>query len=172
MKEVRLLGEVIEAVHKDYGDLSERYLVQEVIREMIGAMVEDVLNETESRLKDLNPQSVEDVRGAGRQMVAFSDDMRAKVDELRAFLFERMYKHYTINRIHLKVERIICDLFTAFMKNYHVLPDNWQVRVEEAGGAHDEQVRARIVADYIAGMTDRYAIREHERLFDLYWDLK
>ncbi|MCB9983463.1 MAG: deoxyguanosinetriphosphate triphosphohydrolase [Rhodospirillales bacterium] len=169
---VRLLGEVIARVRDEYGDLNTHALVQEMIREMIGAMVEDVLSETESRLQDLNPQSPDDIRGAGRQMVAFSEDMRAKVDELRAFLFERMYQHYTLNRIHLKVERIITDLFTAFTKNYSVLPDNWQARVEEAGGAENEQIRARIVADYIAGMTDRYAIREHERLFDLYWDLK
>ncbi len=172
LKDVRLLGEVIKNVEGEHGDLEPRYLVQEMIREMIGAMVEDVLSETGARLQNLQPQSVDDVRGAGRQMVAFSDDMREKVDELRAFLFDRMYRHYTINRLHLKVERIVGDLFTAFTKNYKVLPDNWQIRVKEAGGAEDEQVRARIVADYIAGMTDRYAIREHERLFDLYWDLK
>ena len=172
LEEIPLLGQVIHDVRKEHGELAERYLVQEMIREMIGAMVEDVLAETESRLKALNPSSVEDVRGAGRQMVAFSEDMREKVDELRAFLFERMYRHYTINRIHLKVERIVTDLFTAFTKNYTVLPNNWQARVEEAGGQENEQARARIVCDYIAGMTDRYAIREHERLFDLYWDLK
>ncbi len=172
LEEVRLLGEVIGDVKAEHGELANRYLVQEMIREMIGAMVEDVLSETGSRLKDLNPGSPDDIRGAGRQMVAFSDDMREKVDELRAFLFERMYRHYTINRLHLKVERIVGDLFTAFTKNYSVLPDNWQARVKEAGGAENEQIRARIVADYIAGMTDRYAIREHERLFDLYWDLK
>ncbi|MCB1721143.1 MAG: deoxyguanosinetriphosphate triphosphohydrolase [Rhodospirillales bacterium] len=172
LEEVRLLGEVIARVRDEYGDLNSHVLVQEMIREMIGAMVEDVLEETESRLQDLNPQSPDDIRGAGRQMVAFSEDMREKVDELRGFLFERMYHHYTMNRIHLKVERIICDLFTAFTKNYSVLPDNWQRRVEEAGGAENEQIRARVVADYIAGMTDRYVIREHERLFDLYWDLK
>ena len=83
-----------------------------------------------------------------------------------------MYRHYTIERLHLKVERIVTELFTAFTKNYKVLPDNWQKRVKEAGGDDNEQVRARIVCDYIAGMTDRYAIREHERLFDLYWDLR
>ena len=172
LEELPLLGEVISNVRSEYGELKNRALVQEMIREMIGAMVEDVLHETESRLKELQPESPNDVRCAGRQIVAFSDDMRRKVDELRSFLFERMYRHYTINRIHLKVERIICDLFTAFTKNYEVLPNNWQARVREAGGIENEQLRARIVADYIAGMTDRYAIREHERLFDLYWDLK
>lgn len=172
LEEIPLLGQVLKEVRAEHGELADRYLVQEMIREMIGAMVEDVLTETESRLRDLGPNGVDDVRAAGRQMVAFSDDMKAKVNELRGFLFDRMYRHYTINRMHLKVEKIVTDLFTAFTKNYKVLPDNWQQRVEEAGGAGDEQIRARIVADYIAGMTDRYAIREHERLFDLYWDLK
>jgi dGTPase len=172
LEDVRLLGEVMHAIRAEYGELDGRYFVPEIVREMIGAMVEDVLHETEARLGGLKPASVEDIRNAGRQMVAFSEEMREKVDELRAFLFERMYHHYTINRIHLKVERIVSDLFTAFVKNYKVLPGNWQARVEEAGGSGDERVRARIVADYIAGMTDRYAIREHERLFDLYWDLK
>ena len=170
---VPILGQAMQVVKKEHGDgLAERYLVQETIREMIGGMVEDVLTETQKRLRELQPQSAEDVRAAGRQMVAFSDAKRAEIDELRAFLFERMYRHYTINRLHLKVEKIVTELFTAFTKNYKVLPDNWQQRVVEAGGQEDEQLRARIVCDYIAGMTDRYAIREHERLFDLYWDLK
>lgn len=172
LEDVRLLGHVMQKVREEHGELEERYLVNETIRNMIGTMVNDVLRETEGRLKALNPQSADDIRGAGRQMVAFSEDMREQVDELRTFLFERMYHHFTINRIHLKVERIVTDLFTAFTKNYAVLPDNWQQRVEEAGGVDDERIRARIVCDYIAGMTDRYAIREHERLFDLYWDLK
>lgn len=173
LEQVDLLKESLASVRAKYPKgLEKRYLVQEMIREMIGTMVQDVLAESRTRLADLNPQSPEDVRMAGRAMVAFSDEMRAKVDNLRAFLFERMYRHYTIIRIWGKVERIITDLFTAFTKNYETLPDNWQRRVVEGGGVTDEALRARIVADYIAGMTDRYAIREHERLFDLYWDLR
>jgi dGTPase len=83
-----------------------------------------------------------------------------------------MYKHYTVARMALKVERIVTDLFTAFTNDYKLLPDSWRKRAEEAGGAKDSKALARVVADYIAGMTDRYAIREHERLFDLYWDLR
>ncbi|MCC6597756.1 MAG: deoxyguanosinetriphosphate triphosphohydrolase [Alphaproteobacteria bacterium] len=172
LQELPLLGEVLQNVREHHGALDRHYLVQEMIREMIGAMVEDVLLETESRLKDVAPKDADDIRMAGVQIVSFSENMREKVDALRAFLFERMYRHYTMNRMWLKVERIVTDLFTAFTKNYKVLPDNWQRRVEEAGGADDPAIRARIVADYIAGMTDRYAIREHERLFDLYWDMK
>lgn len=172
LEDVPLLGRVLHSVRAEHGDIEERYIVNETIRNMIGSMVNDVLRETEGRIKELNPQSPEDVRSAGIQIVAFSDDMRKQVDELRKFLFARMYRHYTIERLHLKVDKIVTDLFTAFTKNYKVLPDNWQKRVKEAGGVDNEQLRARVVCDYIAGMTDRYAIREHERLFDLYWDLR
>ncbi len=171
-QKVQLLKEALDSVRKTYQDLSECYLISETVREMIGAMVDDVLSETRSHLKNIDPQSPDDVRHAGMQIVAFSEDMKKKVDELRIFLFKRMYTHFTINRIGLKVERIITDLFTAFTKNVEALPENWQRHIQEAGGLEDERVRARIVADYIAGMTDRYAIREHERLFDLYWDLR
>lgn len=172
LEELSLLGRTLKKVRADYPGITERYLVQEMVREMIGAMVEDVLVETKKRLAKVNPKNVEDVRSAGIQLVAFSDDMRKEVDELRKFLYSRMYRHFTINRIWLKVERIIGDLFKAFQENPSVLPDNWQARIDEAGARDDEQKRARIVCDYIAGMTDRYAIREHERLFDLYWDLR
>jgi dGTPase len=172
LEELTILKDALATVCGNYTDLDKRYLIYEMIREMIGAMVQDVLAESRGRIAAVNPQNVDDVRNAGRQLVAFSDEMREKVDELRGFLYERMYRHFTINRIWLKVERIVGDLFTAFKKDYQLLPDNWQRRVEEAGGVDNEVIRARVVCDYIAGMTDRYAIREHERLFDLYWDLR
>ncbi len=172
LEDLPLLAPVIKEARKNYPGISDHLLVQEMVREMIGAMVQDVLTETQKRLNKLNPGSPEDVRAAGKAMVAFSDDILEKVDNLRDFLYERMYRHYSINRIWLKVERIMMDLFAAFMKNYKLLPGHWQTRVEEAGGPADETAQARIVCDYIAGMTDRYAIREHERLFDLYWDLR
>lgn len=172
LEKMALLGGLIAKIRKRYPGIAERYLVQELVREMIGAMVEDVLTETKARLSALKPQSPDDVRRAGRPMVAFSPGMRGYVDELRTFLFERMYRHYTMRRIWLKVERIVTDLFEAFHKNHMLLPDNWQARIREGGAEADQAAKARIVADYIAGMTDRYAIREHERLFDLYWDLR
>lgn len=167
-----LLAKVIAQVRENYPGIEQRYLIQEMKRDMIGVMVDDVLAQTRMNLAEVKPESPEDIRMAGKQIVAFSSDMFEEVRKLRKFLYNRMYRHYTINRIWLKVERIVGDLFQAFHKNYQLLPDNWQSRVEEAGGVEDERVRARIVADYIAGMTDRYAIREHERLFDLYWDLR
>lgn len=172
LEELELMKPIIAQIKQDWPGIEEHYIIQETIREMIGAMVNDVLAETQERLKALSPEGPEDIRMADRQMVAFSPDMFRQVEELRAFLHKRMYRHYTVNRIWLKVERIIPDLFNVFMKHYKLLPDHWQQRVEEAGGLIDNIAQARIVCDYIAGMTDRYAIREHERLFDLYWDLR
>lgn len=170
LESVTLLRDVIADVRRRYPDISEHYLVQESIREMIGAMVQDVLMESQARIIAVAPQSVDDIRHAGQQVVAFSAPMLEKVDELRDFLWKRMYRHYTVMRVRLKVERIVRELFDAFLARYQLLPEQWQRRVEEAGGMMDDTPRARIVCDYIAGMTDRYAIREHERLFDLYWD--
>ena len=172
LEKLALMKPIIAKVKKDWPDIDEHYIVQETIREMIGVMVTDVLAETKKRLDELKPKDVEDVRNAGRQTVAFSAEMYTMVEELRAFLHKRMYRHFTVNRIWIKVERIIPDLFNTFMKHYQLLPDHWQIRVEEAGGLIDNVAQARIVCDYIAGMTDRYAIREHEKLFDLYWDLR
>ncbi|MEM8833831.1 MAG: deoxyguanosinetriphosphate triphosphohydrolase [Pseudomonadota bacterium] len=171
LEELALMGPIIKQAREDWPEVSQHYIVQETIREMIGTMVTDVLEETQKRLAEVSPQSPDDVRNAGKQMVAFSPDMYTKVEELRAFLLKRMYRHYTVNRIWMKVEKIIPDLFNAFMKHYKMLPDDWQIRVEQAGGLIDNVAQARIVCDYIAGMTDRYAIREHEKIFNLYWDV-
>ncbi len=167
---VTLLREVITGVRKSYPDIAEHYLVQEMIREMIGAMVSDVLTESQARIQKINPSSPEDIRNAGNAVVAFSKGMYERVEELRDFLMQRMYRHYTVMRVRHKVERIVSDLFDAFFKGPQLLPEHWQKRVEEVGGMVNDTPRARIVCDYIAGMTDRYAMREHERLFDLHWD--
>lgn len=168
---VSLLASSLRAVREEHGALEDHYLINETVRFMIGAMVDDVIHETRRRLADLKPQSCDHIRSAGKPVVVFSDAMRARVDELRDFLYQRMYRHYTINRIWPKVERMMTELFTAFTGQYRLLPDAWQKRVEEAGEGDPAKV-ARVVADYIAGMTDRYATREHQRLFDIYADLR
>ena len=168
MEQVPILDEAIARTRAEYPDIAEDMLVHEVIREMIGDMVVDVIEESERRLRELKPQSVEDIRMAGRQVVAFSPDMYDKVERLRAFLWDKMYRHYRVRRMRLKVSKVVADLYNAFMDQYELLPENWHPRVEAAGGQKDKIARARVVADYIAGMTDRYAIKEHERLFALH----
>lgn len=173
LESLTLLNEVITDVKKRYPKISEKLLIQEVIREMIGAMVSDVLQESRERLEALDPQSPDDIRDAGKAVIAFSDKMHQKVQEMRNFLFERMYKHFTINRIRSKVKLIIPQLFNAFMEDTKILPDNWQDRLRNNADRNKEPHNARIIADYIAGMTDRYALREHERLFELHhWDVR
>jgi dGTPase len=170
LQKVELLKNVSADIRRRYPDIAEHYLVQETIREMIGAMVQDVLAESRRRLQSIKAGSPDDIRMAKTAVVGFSPHMNEQVEELRSFLFDRMYHHYTVMRMRSKAERVINDLFYAFLDRYNLLPDHWQRRVEEAGGTLEDIQRARIVCDYIAGMTDRYAIREHERLFDIYWD--
>lgn len=171
---VPLLKDIIPQVKAAYPDASDKIVMHEVIRDMIGAMVADVLAETKQRLKALNPQSPDDIRNANRTMVAFSDEMLLKVNGLREFLWSNMYRHSTVRRMRVKVSRIVKDLYDVFMGEFALLPEEWQQAIIDCGADDPKRTvdRARIIADYIAGMTDRYAIKEHERLFELYWDLR
>jgi len=162
---IPLMGDIIDRVNAKYPHLIKPKFYAEIIREMIGEMVEDVLAETKKRLFDHNIESTEDIRKAGEQMVAFSPAMFQKVQDLREFLFSRMYKHYTVNRMRIKAERVVSDLFQTFMDRPDCLPEEWYYKHMAVKGNKNE--RARVVCDYIAGMTDRYALIEHARLFDL-----
>ena len=126
-------------------------------------MVDDILKETRSRLRDENPKSSQDVREVKQPMAAFSSVLRTQVDQLRAFLFQRMYRHYKVNRMANKAKRVITSLFELFISEPSCLPSEWQDDNSHVQNAS----QARTVADYIAGMTDRYALLEYERLFDL-----
>lgn len=167
IRNVPLINAMVEEAESRYPGIAPDLLVCEMIRSMIGAMVEDVIAETGRRLDALRPQDPEDIRAAGRPMVAFSPGMLKKVNELRAFLWTRMYKHYEVCRTMAKAARIVEELYGAFCDRADLLPAEWQARM--TGDAHG---RARVIADYIAGMTDRYAVREHARLFDPQWDLR
>lgn len=167
---VPLLARVMDRVRASYPDLDDHYFICETVREMFGAMVLDVLSETNARLQALKAQSPDDIRMAARPMVAFSHEMFAEVEQLRTFLRTRMYHHYKLNRMRLQVSRVVRDLFEAFTAQYSLLPDHWQKRVLEAGGPANQSAQARVVADYIAGMTDRFALREHGQLFGTYED--
>ncbi|MBU2396039.1 MAG: deoxyguanosinetriphosphate triphosphohydrolase, partial [Alphaproteobacteria bacterium] len=133
------------------------------VRRMIGVMVEDVLAETARRLEEDRIGSPEDVRTATRTLVDFSRPMHADLAILRKFLFERMYRHYRVNRTRSQARRLLAEMFQLFMAEPATLPPEWSVRADVA----DEAKRARAVCDYIAGMTDRYAIEEHRKLFSL-----
>ena len=120
--------------------------------------------ETKKRLAEAAPKSVADIRALGRPVVGFSPAMTATDRTIKAFLYKRMYEHWHLNRSHSKARRVVMDLFGLLFAEPNCLPPPWRERAEAA----ERPARARIVADYIAGMTDRFALDEHRRLFDLY----
>ncbi len=147
-------------VEKAVPGIGARRAIHETVRRMINSQVEDAIRTTRAHIKDANPQCVEDVRNSP-PLVAFSDAMRAETAELRLFLHENLYRHYRVNRMTNNARRIIAELFGAFMGDPGMLPPDYQV----LQGAPEAQ--ARRVADYVAGMTDRYAISERRRLFEV-----
>ena len=163
LADVPLIGPVLHGVRKDWPDIDARMVRIEAVRRMIGAMVEDVLAETERRIEAAGVRSTEAVRTADRMLVAFSPGMLADLGVLRKFLFERMYRHYRVNRTRSQARRLLGEMFQLFMAEPATLPPEWSGRA----GVEDQARRARAVCDYIAGMTDRYAIEEHRKLFSL-----
>lgn len=163
--EVPIVGPAILEVDAAYPELEPSRLAHETVRRMIDAMIADVLAETRMRIGESGPESADEVRQLMRPMVAFSAPMERDSQDLKKFLFERMYRHFKVNRMTSKARRVVVDLFTLLLAEPECLPSEWRDRVEAADQATE---RARMVCDYIAGMTDRYALHEHRRLFDLY----
>ena len=167
IQDVALIGPILAQTRLAYPGLDDRLLRLEAVRRMIGAMVEDVLAETRRRAHAFAVQSADDVRGLGGPLVAFSEPMGRDLAELRAFLHARMYRHFRVNRTRSHARRILAELFALFMAEPDVLPDEWRDRADAKYAQDGEAGRARVVCDYIAGMTDRFAIEEHRKLFNL-----
>ncbi|MFZ4069771.1 MAG: deoxyguanosinetriphosphate triphosphohydrolase [Caulobacterales bacterium] len=157
------VGDVIRKVRDDYPAIAADRWAHESVRRLIGLRVADLVMETRVRAQRLKPKSAADVRAAGEPLVGFSEEMRQHERALRRFLFDRMYRHYRIARVRSQARRILKDLFGLFFTEPELLPDNWRAQACANEGAE----RAVIVCDYIAGMTDPYAIAEHRRLFNL-----
>jgi len=163
LRQVPLIGPHVASAIADYPDCDPGILRLEAVRRMIGAMVADVLAETRRRAVAGKVGSPEDVRDLDHALVAFSRDMVEDLSALRAFLMERMYRHWKVNRTRSQARRMLAEMFNLFLAEPDVLPSEWYARAQP----RDEAGRARIVCDYIAGMTDRYAIEEHRKLFHL-----
>ncbi|MBB44895.1 MAG: deoxyguanosinetriphosphate triphosphohydrolase [Rhodospirillaceae bacterium] len=161
--DIPLVSANIKFLFEKYPSITNGRLIHELSRRTVNVMVDDILKETRSRLRDEKPKSSQDVREGKQPMAAFSSVLRTQVDELRSFLFQRMYRHYKVNRMANKAKRVITSLFELFMSEPSCLPSEWQ---NDSGDSQNAS-QARTVADYIAGMTDRYALLEYERLFDL-----
>ena len=160
MEEVDLFARHRHAVEAQYPGLPGRRALYETSRRMITVMTADVVETSQALIADAAPQSIDEVRACS-PLIRFSDAMRADTTALKRFLHGNLYRHYKVNRTRVKASRIVNDLFGAFMQDPVLLPPDYQV------GGGDVAKQARKISDYIAGMTDRYAIREHRRIFSI-----
>jgi dGTPase len=163
LADVALVGPIFAGVGKDYPDLDESRRIHEAVRRLIGAMVDDLLDETRRRIADAKVTTPEDVRALGRPVVAFSNRMAEQEAGVKAFLFENMYRHDKLNRMTSEARRVVRELFNLFLEEPERLPAEWRLKLKDA----NEETSAQVVADYVAGMTDRFALDEHRRLFGL-----
>jgi dGTPase len=156
LMEVKLFAENLVKVQTCYPELNDRRLIHETVRRMINSLVMDLTRQSQLNIAQHQPNAIADVR-ALPQLIGFSPEMQARQAELKRFLRKNLYQHYRVNRMSVKAKRIIRELFEVFMSDVSLMPNEYQDR--------SSQDSARAVADYIAGMTDRYAIREYQRLF-------
>ncbi|WP_417450262.1 deoxyguanosinetriphosphate triphosphohydrolase [Kordiimonas sp.] len=163
LKRIPVVMQLIDEVKWTYPDAPKDVTIHELVRRLINRMVADLMVESTKRITALAPKTPDDIRNAGLPTISFGADMQQAVKELKGFLFERMYRHYLVNRMGSKAKRVVTDLFNLYISEPECLPTEWSERAGERNSAET----ARVVADFIAGMTDRFAFREHAKLFDL-----
>jgi len=159
--ELPIVGAAYAEVDALHPGLEVKRRRAEALRRVFGVMVADVIAEARGRLAEARPGSVEELRGLGRPMVRFSAPLFADLKEIRGFLFAHMYRAPAVVEMRARVTKVVEDLFALYMADPALLPVEWS---DDVQGAQDATARARLVADYIAGMTDRYALQEHARL--------
>ena len=160
---VPMVGEAFADVRRRYPDISEDRMIHEAVRDMIGYMVADVLTETRRRLAAANPKSADDIRGLDHAICDFSEAFREREAPLRKFLLENMYRHYKVNRMMGQAQRVVRELFDLFIDDPSILP----TRQRALCGKPKTEKTARVVCDYIASMTDSFAIAEHRKLLSV-----
>ncbi|MEL7462461.1 MAG: deoxyguanosinetriphosphate triphosphohydrolase [Pseudomonadota bacterium] len=163
LADLPIVGDELSRVRAAYAGLDEHRTAHETFRRVFGALVEDMLRETRRRLDDARPENAAALRAAPQAMVAFSNALNDDLKRIRTFLFARMYRHPNVTRMRRKSAIVVKELFAIFAAEPELLPNEWR---DEALSAETAERRARIVADYIAGMTDRFALEEHRKLTD------
>lgn len=156
LQSVELFASQLDVVKSKYPKLEQKRLIHETIRRMINVLVVDLCTQSSANIGQLNPKNIQDIRHAP-YLVGFSTQMAKQNLALKQFLRKNLYQHYKVNRMSAKAARIVRDLFVVFLADIGLMPHEFQ--------AYAKADKARAVADYIAGMTDRFAIREHHRLF-------
>jgi dGTPase len=168
LEEVPFLSDLMGAVNDRHPGLEESRVIHEIMRRQITAMVEDVIATAQASLAEVKPHSVDDVREAGRVMAQFSPEMRKADETIKAFLYKNMYRHKEVMRVRERAASIVRDLYAAYMEGPDLMGGQWVAGVENL----DKSGLARRVADYLAGMTDNFAVEQHRALFDRTPDLR
>jgi dGTPase len=166
MLTVPLFARYHAEVRGAYPALGGRRLVYEILRRVINHLVTDLIDSSAERLKAAGVASIQEVRAQRAPLIGFSDATRDSNQALKSFLREHLYKHYKVQRMTSKARRVVHELFAAFFADPGLMPDEHRATGTRREAVQGPSGRARAVADYIAGMTDRYAILEHRRLFD------
>lgn len=167
LEELTLVAGPLQAVRAQHPQASERQRRHEVIRRLITVLVDDLRETTRSALHAAGVDSIDAVRAQTRPLAAFSEDVRAQATALKQFLHRRVYRHHRVYRMNRKAQRVVRQMFDAFLDDPGLLPPDFHDDARRREVQHGTAGRARAVADYIAGMTDRFALLEHERIFDL-----
>jgi len=162
LKSITLFDEQYEEVRRRYPNIATRRAIHETVRRMINYVVTDLIDNSRHLIKDSGIEHIDDVRRRPRPLIAYTQEVAEKTRELKRFLRQNLYAHDRVSRMMSEAVKIVRQLFEAFMRDPGLLPPQYRDKLSAQQGTGE---RARIVADYIAGMTDRYAMREHERLF-------
>jgi dGTPase len=166
LRETALLGTLFSQVERDHPRLPRRRVTYQVVRHMISLQVADLIETSRAAIAAARPPDIAAVRAHAKPLIRFSEAMREQHTELKRFLFKNLYRHHRVYRMNVKSKRIIRALFEAFFADPLLMPPQQQAATAALESAAGEAGRARSVADYVAGMTDRYAIDEHAKLFD------
>ncbi len=162
IRDLPIIGACYDDVDARYPELDFIRRRHEALRRVFGVMVEDVILQSQRNIAATSPGSVAEVRQAGRQLIRFSEPVYEDLKVIRAFFFKHMYRHWKVRRTRRKAAIIVREMFDIFMDDPGMLPDGWQ----KWGVGVEEQQKARVIGDYIAGMTDRFAIDEYRKLVD------
>tara|TARA_B110000438_G_C15735098_1_gene615977 strand:- start:129 stop:1316 length:1188 start_codon:yes stop_codon:yes gene_type:complete len=160
LNDVPLVGPNFFQVLKDYPDMDQSRQIHEAVRRLIGEMTSDLLSESKRQIKDTGVNTVEKVRELSHPLISFSEKMSKQEADVKAFLFENMYRHEKLNIMTDKARKVVRELFGFFIGNPELLPLKWRQKYESS----DKKTSGQVVADYIAGMTDRFALNEFHRL--------
>lgn len=164
LTQLPIVGNMFRELKNEYPGIDESRLIHEATRRMINRMIVDLTRTTMRNIEKFDIKTVDDIRNLDQPLVGFSKGMEANVSAIKQFLMENMYKHYKVCRMTSKARKVVTELFHLLYNEPECLPDHWR---KDAEATKNDEELAFLVADFIAGMTDRFALDEHKRLFDL-----